>query len=207
MDKTLIIFSVGNPGASNRHSTGHYMLKKLVDYFDVKQLTKKSPMYSVTSNADNSLILAKSNIYMNDSGKAFSKFIEGERIRLNSSCIILILYDDFESKLGTIKLLNLKSKESHNGLKSIRNSVNDPGINEVVFKLAIGIGPKPNNASKQTMASWVLSDFNSEEHRVLESAAFDALTTCLGEIIELNGEINDCNKFNAHLTKVLRASV
>ncbi|KAK6464273.1 peptidyl-tRNA hydrolase [Scheffersomyces coipomensis] len=209
MDKRLILFSVGNPGPSNRHSTGHLMLKELVSYFDVKQLQKKSPLYSITSNDDHSLILVKSNSYMNDSGKAFKKFIESERINLASTeNLILILYDDFENKIGNVKLSTFKNHESHNGIKSIQTSLTQANNNNngVVFNLGIGIGPKPNNASRDTMASWVLSDFKLEEKQIIETVGLDVLTTYLGEIIEVNGDIKDCNKFNAHMAKMLKGN-
>ncbi|KAK6457723.1 peptidyl-tRNA hydrolase [Scheffersomyces xylosifermentans] len=199
--ETLIFFSVGNPGPATRHSTGHIMLRYLQDYFDLRELTKKA-QYSITKTSNNGIILVKSNSYMNESNKALKQFLDGERIKLNESSVLVILYDDFENNLGKVKISTFKKNESHNGIKSIQNLISSKYNTATVYKLGIGIGPKPHKASKDTMSSWVLSKFNAEEAKVLEDTSFDLLTDYMDEIIERDGEIGDCNKFNAHMTKI-----
>lgn len=199
IDREVIIFSIGNPGPSNRHSTGHIVLKSLIDYFDAKQLVKPlaKSRYSMTE-IDN-IRFVKSNNYMNESNKLFKQFIEQEKVRLSLS-VIIMLYDEFDSDLGKVKISTIKKNESHNGIKSIKNYLNlQPTL--VVYKLGIGIGPKPSNATKDTMASWVLSNFKTEEKSTLEKRSIPLAIDYIDHFIQLNGEISDCNKLNSYFTK------
>ena len=60
-------------------------------------------------------------------------------------------------------------------------------------------GPKPSNASKDTMGSWVLSKLTQPELEVLENITLDKVTAYLGEIVR-QGEVGDCGKLNSRMT-------
>ncbi|ODV77300.1 peptidyl-tRNA hydrolase [Suhomyces tanzawaensis NRRL Y-17324] len=200
---TVVIFSIGNPGPVNRHSAGHLMLLKLMEHYDASPLVKGGKgKYSSSQVGEGSVIFAKSNCYMNESGQALKDFTASERLSLES--IIVVLYDDFENKLGKVKLSPFKAKESHNGLKSIYQFLG-PSRYENCFKLGVGIGPKPSNASRDSMASWVLSAFKMDEKQVLVTDGVELLVMYLQEFLERDGHIPDFNKFNAHMTKVFAA--
>lgn len=146
----------------------------------------------------NNIILLKSNSYMNESDKALKKFFDQHKLRPDQ-VITIILYDDFESDLGKVKISQFKKNESHNGIKAIQKSFKD--YHDTFYKLGLGIGPKPSNASKDTMASWVLSAFNQNEKEVLESKSIPLAIDYLEYIIEVEGDIADCNKVNAYFAK------
>ncbi|CAI5756690.1 unnamed protein product [Candida verbasci] len=170
------------------------MLNLLMKNYNIKQLTKKS-VYSISKNQDESLIFVKSNSYMNESVKSWQKFEKDERVK---GSLILILYDDFESNLGTVKLSKFKKNESHNGIKNlIASELKDLNC----YKLGIGIGPKPSNATRETMASWVLSSFNLDQIKSIHEDVLELLIFYVQNIVESEG-ITDTNKFNARMTKL-----
>lgn len=187
----VVFFSLGNPGPLNRHSAGHYVLKKLVDAISAKQITKKGK-YSFTT-MDN-VLFVKSNAYMNESGAALKSYLEKERV---GRCVVVVLYDDFEVSLPKVRLQVVKQNESHNGVKSLWKELQPAAITG--YKLGIGIGPKPQSASKDTMASWVLSDFKPTEKEALETS-MESVYKYVHHIIETNGNIGDCNKLNASIS-------
>lgn len=192
----IVFFSVGNPGKMARHSVGHYVLKELMDALGAKQLVKKG-VYSV-SNMDN-IFFVKSNGYMNESGKPLRKFLTSEKV---GQCVVIILYDDFETNMPKVKLQQFKKNESHGGIKSCVRELQAAGVEG--FKLGVGIGPKPAQASRDLMGAWVLADFKEEEKFAL-STSMDSVYKYVDVIISSDGEIGDCNKLNARVTKAMKA--
>lgn len=176
----------------NRHSTGHYILLHLISALGATQLVKKGK-YSVTS-LDN-VMFVKSNSYMNESGQLLKAFLTAEKIR---QCVIVVVFDDFELAMPKVRLQRFKNNESHNGLKSVARELQLQGIEGL--KLGVGIGPKPQNASQSTMASWVLSDFKLDEKELLLTS-LQAVYKYVDVVISLEGEVGDCNKLNARITK------
>lgn len=194
---TIVFFSVGNPGRMNRHSTGHYVLLHLISDFGATQLVKKGK-YSVTSLGN--VMFVKSNAYMNESGQLLRAFLSGEKIR---QCVIVVVFDDFELAMPKVRLQRFKANESHNGLKSVGRELQLQNVEGL--KLGIGIGPKPQSASQNTMASWVLSDFKLEEKQQLLTS-LQAVYKYVDHIVSLEGAVGDCNKLNARITKGMSAA-
>ncbi|CAN3360318.1 peptidyl-tRNA hydrolase [Diutina catenulata] len=173
----VVVFSIGNPGPSSRHSVGHQALGYLASH--CKQLQKQKT-YAVTSDCDGD-VFARSGSMMNESAKSFEQFVADQRINLAHD-LVLILYDDFELDLGKVSLGQFKKNESHNGLRSIHQwCVRQPSdLN--VYKLGVGIGPKPQNATKDTMAAWVLKDFGAAEKQRLLSETWPKLDRMMAEL-------------------------
>ncbi|EER34421.1 predicted protein [Candida tropicalis MYA-3404] len=207
----IIFFSIGNPGPITRHSVGHLMLKHILSFIPYTPGLIKKSIYSISST--DSITYLKSNSYMNESFKSWNKFkIDNKRL-INAGPIIFIIYDDFEKNLGNIRISKFKKNESHNGLKGLKNVFNNDNNNNNnsnndnidVYLLGIGIGPKPQGANKETMSNWILSGFKMEEKMKLENETVELLELYIREIIELDGNIGDVNKFNSRLTKIWKS--
>lgn len=194
MSTTIVFFSIGNPGPQNRHSVGHIVLKQLVDAFEAKQLVKHGK-YSLT-RLDN-IVFVKSNAYMNESGALLRAFLANERV---GKCTIVVVYDDFELDLPKVRLQALRKNESHNGIKAVQKEVYS--LPHTVYKLGIGVGPKPQGASKDTMAAFVLSDFTPQQKQQIPDA-MQAVFEYIHRIIDADGEVGDTNKLNSQVSKSL----
>lgn len=184
---SIVFFSVGNPGKAARHSVGHYVLKHLADALGAKQLVKKGPFSA--SSLDN-VHFVKSNAYMNDLGALLRRFLASERL---GRCVVFVICDDFEIPLSRVRVQPLRKNESHNGLKSVAREVDSAEV----LKFGIGIGPKPTSASRDTMAAWVLADFNELEKAALPTM-MHLVYRYVDAILAADGEI-DCNKLNARV--------
>lgn len=201
-DLTLVFFSIGNPGPITRHSVGHYMLNHLVNNHGAKQLVNApQSRYAITKSSNGALIFVKSNAFMNESNILFLQLVEKERF--NSSAVILVLYDDFERNIGSVKLQAFKKNESHNGIKSIQKVVLKHN-NLTVYKLGIGIGPKPCGSSSNSMSLWVATPINANEKGSLDMEVLHLLTVCIEQFVALGGVVGDINKFNSKV-KLLSA--
>lgn len=173
MERKVLVFSIGNPGPLHRHSVGHWALGKLVKYYDGPQLQRKGK-YSESKSSDGQVTFIKSNTSMNESNMAFKTAIQS----ISADTIVLVIHDDFEAKLGKVRKSRFKNSESHNGLKSIQKSL--ASLNpDNVYKLGIGIGPKPTSASRETMSSWVLSKFTPDETAMLDDVTLPLLISSI----------------------------
>ncbi|CAH2351061.1 hypothetical protein CLIB1423_02S11364 [[Candida] railenensis] len=184
--RRIIIFAVSNPLPMNRHSAGKYILLKLAKAFDV-DLNHHQSSKSYTAATYENFTLVKSQVYMNESGKALQSFLRDQRPSPEDS--LVILYDDFELKTGKIRLSPMKSPESHNGLSSCQSVLNKMDSNLLktsIFKLGIGIGPKPKDSNKLTMSSWVLSKFKPNEIEDLDDMSLRLVADYLDFISDEN---------------------
>jgi len=98
------------------------------------------------------LELFRPGFYMNRSGEALKLFLEFKNIELDE---ILVIVDDIDLPLGTIRLKRSGGPGSHNGLKNI-NDILGPEYP----RLRIGIR---STADPGDLAAFVLSPFAPEE--------------------------------------------
>lgn len=124
------------------------------------------PMQKFTSKIQEGRILtipvlfALPETFMNCSGEAARKILNF--YALDPSSQLLVLCDDVDIPLGTLRFRKEGSAGTHNGLKSLCEQ-----FGEQFGRLRIGIGPKPAGAD---LATWVLSVPPEEEQEVLQSA-------------------------------------
>lgn len=139
---------------------------------------------------------------MNESAKAWTKVVANEK--LPSDSIIIILYDDFENDIPLVKLSTFKKNESHNGVKNLMTVMMQNETRYQFLKLGIGIGPKPAQADKATMSSWVLSPFTLDQKQIIMSQSFDLCLFYLQQIAEADA-IGDVGKFDSRVKKLWKA--
>lgn len=183
-----IIVGLGNPGdryRRTRHNIGFMVIDKLalklkIDLFEPKW----QGMVGMRSIKGEEIYLVKPNTYMNLSGKCVRLVVDDTGIGFKD---ILVILDDIELPLGTIRIRVGGSSGGHNGLQSI---IEECGT-ENIPRLRIGIG-KPTSGID--LADYVLSDFTLEELTVVDKIvemASDAVICWVFEGIE-----NAMSKFN-----------
>ena len=105
-------------------------------------------------------------------------------------CDIMIICDDVNLPIGSIRIRKKGSDGGQNGLKNIIYQLN----NDEFPRLRIGIGKKPEY---YTLSNFVLSKFTKEEEQDILSGIKNA-TNALEMFIKdkENGLSNAMNKFN-----------
>lgn len=166
-----IIFGLGNPGeeyALTRHNIGFIIADKLTTL--LSGVTVKRFGDAVTAVGvlgDKRVAVVKPLTFMNNSGSAVDAIMKAITLPLSS---VMILVDDFNIPLGTVRVRKGGSAGGHNGLKSIQSFV---GLDYP--RLRIGIGPLPDGIS---VIDFVLGKFTSDEFNALDNVIPSVIDAC-----------------------------
>lgn len=172
MKPQFLLIGLGNPGkehASTRHNIGWLALDATAKELKALNWSDKPRFLSTIAEAniaDVPCLLVKPLTFMNRSGEAIRKLVDF--YKLDPSKEILVVCDDIDLPLGTHRLRMNGGPGTHNGLKSIVDS-----LGENFPRLRIGIGPKPDGVD---LASWILSGLTKQEREGLEPSLNFATT-------------------------------
>ena len=133
------------------------------------------------------VILLKPTTFMNLSGKALLEFINFFKIDKNN---IIVIYDDKDLDVGTIRIRKNGSNGGHNGIKSIETITNK------FIRVRIGIG-KPK--FKDDMINHVISKVSNDEYDKLKIGISKAYKAVI-DILKYGVDIS-MNKNNLKLNK------
>lgn len=103
------------------------------------------------------ILLVKPLLFMNRSGEVLRAIIDF--YKLSPASQLLVLCDDIDLPLGTLRLRMDGGPGTHNGLKSLVEQ-----FGESFPRLRIGIGPQPQ---REDLATWVLSTPPAEDDAAL----------------------------------------
>jgi PTH1 family peptidyl-tRNA hydrolase len=161
---TWLVVGLGNPGdqyAATRHNVGQMVIDELAKRHNVKFSSHKSrtqiAAYKLQAGGDiHSIILAKSNGYMNETGgpiKALAQFYSVDVSK------IIVLHDELDIDFAAIRIKQGGGDNGHNGLKSMTSA-----FTANYFRVRLGIG-RP--MGQQDPADFVLKQFSKPEKEQL----------------------------------------
>lgn len=154
-----IIAGLGNPGkeyTNTRHNSGYMVLEYLAEKLDVKlNKLKFNSVYGETSINGEKVMLVKPVTYMNKSGMAIGEIIRFYKIPTEN---LVVIYDDIDIPLGTLRIRPNGSAGTHNGMKSIISA-----IGSEFPRIRIGIGRN----QEMDLADYVLQEFSPSERDIL----------------------------------------
>ena len=158
----ICVIGLGNPGArynGTRHNVGKDWIKSITTEFNLNLQLKKKIEATVASSADEKILWGYPNQYVNESGHSINKIIKNCNLKLEQ---IIVIHDDLDLPIGSLKLKIGGGHGGHNGLKSI---ISNSGRSFI--RLRVGIG-HPGN--KVDVTNWVLGKFKpTERNPILES--------------------------------------
>src|ERR1700693_6323600 len=97
--------------------------------------------------AGEDVLLAKAQTYMNPSGISGGELLEKYEL---SSSDLLVMWDEAQLPMGTIRISGEGSAGSHNGAKSVIGSLGTP----VFARLRLGCAPGNEVSSRQKYGLW-----------------------------------------------------
>ena len=152
-----LIVGLGNPGKKyekNRHNFGFHVIDELarLHNIDVSQTQKKALVGSGTI-AGKKVLLAKPQAYMNLSGESVRGLLDFYKLEIPS---LLVVSDDLDIPLGTVRLRQSGGAGGQKGLKSIIQHIGTQEFSRV----RLGIGRPPG---RMDPADWVLTDFKGDD--------------------------------------------
>ena len=109
-----LVIGLGNPGnqyVATRHNVGYRVVDRLL------KDTTLHPIKGIPATAANvgDMLLVRSTTYMNDSGRAIAPLADAFAIDLDH---IIVIHDELDLPLGTVRIKRGGNENGHNGLKS-----------------------------------------------------------------------------------------
>jgi PTH1 family peptidyl-tRNA hydrolase len=191
MENIFLIVGLGNPGAEyskTRHNAGFLLVEKLAakwkcDWANEKKF--RSRLAKAERNGKK-IFLCEPQTFMNLSGEAVGAVRDFYQLPLAQ---VIVVMDDADLPLGTIRLRANGSSGGHHGLESIEQHV----ASRDFARLKIGIGRKD---SLREITGHVLGRFDSAENALLEKVLDRAagqvetwLDTGMEKAMQLNGDV------------------
>ncbi len=171
MERHLIV-GLGNPGpdySANRHNVGFRCVTRLAATHGLAiEKRQKKAKVAIGKIQEKPVVIAQPQTFMNKSGYAVASLINFYRVPLNQT---LIIYDDLDLPLGSIRMRPSGGSGGHRGMRSIIGQLS----NREFPRLRIGISRPPG---RMDPADYVLQDFSSDEEVLLD----DALEQAVGAI-------------------------
>ena len=153
----VCVIGLGNPGMkykNTRHNAGFRVIDLLAKEYGIKFKASKFQAKTAQGSVDGKkVLLVKPLTYMNESGYAVDAVMDYFHIPARD---IVVLMDDMDLPLGSIRIRDKGSAGGHNGLKSIISYLKS----EDFARVRIGIG-KPEG-QKGTVPH-VLGKFGPQE--------------------------------------------
>lgn len=182
MPELFLIIGLGNPGARYEH-TRHNIGFRAVERFAAKhglafgKIEHKAQIASGTALGQR-LLLAKPQTFMNISGDSVQPLVSFYKVPPER---MIVVADDLDLPLGTVRLRKSGSSGGQNGLKHILQRLGTQDIPRV----RLGIGRPPG---RMDPADYVLSAWKGDEAIMaveMQDRAVAALETWLTDGIDL----------------------
>jgi PTH1 family peptidyl-tRNA hydrolase len=184
-----LIVGLGNPGVEYQftpHNLGFLAIDRIANEFgaDVRNrqaraLTARAVIGSET------VLLAKPETFMNLSGISVRELVSEHEVRPEED--LIVIQDELDFPLGTLRLQRRRSSAGHNGIESIINALGTQDF------LRIRMGVAPDHKIEDGM-SYLLAPFRKAQLKVVDEmldVAADAVKAILTD-----GAAAAMNRFN-----------
>jgi len=156
----LVLVGLGNPEAKyklNRHNVGFMAIDSIVARYKLAPYKTKFQSQLVTKKInDTPIIFSKPQTFMNLSGKSIGNILNFYKLKCEN---VIVIHDDLDLSVGTVKTKIGGGSGGHNGLKSL-----DSIIGKNYRRLRIGIG---HPGDKTLVNNYVLGDFSKSENVII----------------------------------------
>lgn len=160
----FVIAGLGNPGRKyekTRHNMGFLAIDSLAEKNGIKvNKIKHRALVGDGMISGRRVLLVKPQTYMNLSGISIREIADYYDVPAED---ILVIYDDFDLELGTLRIRKKGSAGSHNGMKSV---IDELGTKDFP-RIRIGIGSSRGKDWKD----FVIGKASKDDMQVLSDAA------------------------------------
>ena len=185
-----IIVGLGNPGKKyerTRHNAGwlvldllvadlgfkieNFRLEKKIDSEILLQIQSQNITDKIASKIGIKSVVSFKNLFakpqsfMNESGSAVKKICDFYKIDVNHD--LLVIHDDSDLPLGTIRATNSASSAGHNGVQDIIDKLGTQDF----YRIRIGVESRASRNDMPTDA-FVLQNFGADEIKKLQNEVF-----------------------------------
>ncbi len=193
------VVGLGNPGneyEKSRHNAGRMAVlnfAKKFDFPDFRFDKKSNSQISKSKIGKEDVLLVLPDTFMNNSGKAISYFVKPKNSKKKEINNLLVVYDDIDLALGTVKISFNKGSGGHRGLESIVKTLKTKEFSRLriglSFSTASGKIKKPGmnmtpKAGEKAVLDFILGDFKNSEIEILKKVfkkTNEAIKTLISE--------------------------
>jgi peptidyl-tRNA hydrolase, PTH1 family len=184
-----LIVGLGNPGDEYRftpHNIGFLVVDRVASERGVEIRNRQCRALTARIQVgDEPVLLAKPETYMNLSGLSVRELVAEYELKPESD--LIVVQDELDFPLGTLRIQTRRSSAGHNGIESIIGSLGTQDF----LRIRIGVAPERKIADGQ---SYLLSPFRKSDLTVVDGmieTAVDAVKAILTE-----GAAAAMNRFN-----------
>ncbi len=171
-----LIVGLGNPDEKykgTRHNSGAMVVQELAGISKGSFQKSKHGQVAEIKIGKEKVVIATLNYFMNESGKGVKPLMKENKVSIGN---LVVVVDDFQLPLGSIRLRARGSSGGHKGLQSVISALGS----EEFCRLRIGTGRKADEPAppSEKWNDFVLTPFTPKEKPILKKVlakAADAL--------------------------------
>jgi len=197
-----LIVGLGNPGIEYQftpHNAGFLALDRIAGHCGVTLANRRDRALTAKATlAGHTVLLAKPETFMNLSGLSVAALVRELEIMVPSHDLIVI-YDELDLPLGTLRIRERGSANGHNGADSISGAL---GTQEWL-RIRIGVGKPPLADGTEVKAGgtdYLLSPMRRQELAVLDEV-LDRVRSAVEAILSqgVSAAMNEFNRSSCEL--------
>ena len=187
-----LIVGLGNPGIEYQftpHNLGFLTIDRLANDRGIEVRNRQCRALTARAEvAGTPVVLAKPETYMNLSGLSVRELVAEHQVDVTTD--LIVIYDELDLPLGSIRIRQRGSSAGHNGMESILGAL---GTSEIL-RIRLGIAP---DRKVSDGVKYVLTPFRRAQEKVVDEL-LDAAAQAV-EVILKDGPAAAMNKFNRKL--------
>jgi PTH1 family peptidyl-tRNA hydrolase len=200
---SFIIAGLGNPGeeyALTRHNTGRIVLEAFAKKYNFSEFKENPKLKGFISEGkikvgkkEEKVTLVEPNNYMNRSGASLAPLITS----VKKAHELVVIYDDLDLGLGSLKISYNRSAGGHRGLDSIIKTLKT----QEFIRIRVGISPvTPSGKIKkpkgdEAVEKHIIGPFKKPELDILKKVTKDAIAAL--EVILNEGYEKAMGEYNS----------
>jgi PTH1 family peptidyl-tRNA hydrolase len=184
-----LIVGLGNPGIEYQftpHNLGFLAIDRIAGNLGVEVRNRQHRALTARAEiAGQPVVLAKPETFMNLSGLSVRELVSEYQVDVKSD--LIVIYDELDFALGTIRIRQRGSSAGHNGMESILAALGT----EEFLRIRLGIAPDRKIADT---IKFVLTPFRKAQLKVVDEILDSAAEAV--EMILKDGPAAAMNRFN-----------
>lgn len=180
----MLIVGLGNPGEeykNSRHNTGRIILENITKGNNFSEFKDNIKLKSLSSKGEingEKFDFLLPETFMNNSGNAVCQIINDKKKLKN----LVVVYDDMDLPIGSLKISFNRSSGGHNGLESIIKRVKS----QEFVRIRIGVSPHtPTGKIKKPKGEEAILKFLLGKYKEDELNEIKKISKKVAEIIEM----------------------
>ena len=184
-----LIVGLGNPGIEYQftpHNLGFLTIDRIANDLRIEVRNRQCRALTARATiAGEAVVLAKPETFMNLSGLSVRELVEEHQVDVTRD--LIVIYDELDLPLGTIRIRQRGSSAGHNGMESILGAL---GTDEFL-RIRLGVAPERKVADG---VEYLLTPFRKAMEKVVDEILETAAQAI--EVILKDGPSAAMNRFN-----------